>query len=210
MHTNDKAYPEVWHVKHCIPSARKWTNLSRQTVHFILYLKTLILIVLCRRPKIVNYPSHDPKSTSAYSEPYLSNDVCFIILAAHSPREGLGRDPWLENLSSNIRFHTDNEIENKPHAEKCIFRLICKGKSWAPCTINLGANGSQWSAFRRGYITPEERAPGAPWRAAWVPTAVSDALPVQKIKPQQLARPAQLTELSRLRYAVNVKTCLTN
>jgi ADP-ribosylglycohydrolase len=41
----------------------KATNLGRETVRFILYFKTLILIVLGRRPKIANYPSHDPNSS---------------------------------------------------------------------------------------------------------------------------------------------------
>lgn len=33
----------------------------------------------------------------------------------------MGWDPQLENLSCNIRLHTDNETENKTHAEMCIF-----------------------------------------------------------------------------------------
>jgi hypothetical protein len=38
----------------------------------------------------------------------------------------------------------------------------------APCILNLGTDGGEWSASRPGRFTPRERDPGTHWIGDWV------------------------------------------
>jgi hypothetical protein len=102
-------------------------NLSSQMLQCI--SKTLILIVLCRQAKTVNYCSHHPKSISNYSAPYLWKRVCFIIMAFETHEKN-----WVETLSLIICHETSD------------FILIMKHKSSRPqkcalpdCYVTLNA-----------------------------------------------------------------------
>jgi hypothetical protein len=52
----------------------------------------------------------------------------------------------------------------------------------APCILDLGTNGGEWSASRPGRFTPRERAFGTHWIGGWVgPGAGLDAVVKRKI-----------------------------
>jgi hypothetical protein len=70
-----------------------------------------------------------------------------------------------------------------------------------PPFLTLALYGRERSALRPYRFTPGEKAPGTYWLGGWVgPRASLNGVPLPRIEPQFLGRPARSPSLYRLRY----------
>jgi hypothetical protein len=75
-------------------------------------------------------------------------------------------------------------------------KAYCESGSIAPHILNIGIDGSEWSASRSGHFTPGERSPGARWIGGYVGRRAGLKL-VEKRKIPSLCRESNPDRPSR-------------